>query len=174
MTVTSRISLRIEGLRTIASAGGIPELDLPYQAALAAVLADGDSLDEADEVWFGVFGIAAGESTTFDLQSLQQRDPTGATIRTVSFDEIKAGAIVETSDSDTGGTLTIGNATSDAWAGTSCLLDDATYTKSIESGDGRFWTSRNGATVDATHKNLKLAAADQVCSGYVMLIGVAS
>ena len=129
--LTATTSLEHSAKRTV----GMDKGEQTWTSTLTSqrTWADGTGTGAAQDVFCVTRTITAAAFENLDLTSLTQDDDDGTTVRTVTFVQIKAIMIKNTTAAGTGGYLVVGGGTdnagaADAWTGTAgqgWLVDDS-------------------------------------------------
>lgn len=137
-------------------------MDLTYQLELE----DGVSTDQADVLWHDTRQIAASSADTINLKSLT------AAFGAVAFAKVKHLSIYNRSATRT---LTVGAASSTAWAGP---FGSAANTLSVQPGETKVLINTGiGYSVTSSTNNLKIAnnsASSIACSYDIIIAGTSS
>jgi len=134
-------------------------------------LLDGYCWNQGEAVWFAEDqSLADAASTTLDLRALT-RDIFGSTL-TVTLVDVRGILIVNAAVAADSGTLIVGDAASNEWS--ACFGADGD-TLEVPSGSPMMLTNvRHGWDVDATNKDLKLAASGGDLTYHIAIIGATS
>lgn len=164
MSVTAKVSLKVEGLEALAQDLG--SKNFPFLKSLLLQFDDGSGLNQISKVYADLFSVAQSINTDIDLNP----GPTGA-FGAVVFTALKG--IIITADSTNPNNLTIGNVTN----GITSPFGAATQSQLV--APGGFYANLNpqaaGWPVSAgTADLLRIASAATVgtYSGAVILLGI--
>lgn len=158
---TTNLQLQIDTGETVTSGIGTAKYPLPY--LYQEQLTDGTGANKAQKVVSVSGSVTDGAPVTHDLTAIV------GPFATVAFSKLKAIVVENTDDTDA---LDVGGAGSNALAGAGGPLKDPTDIAPVPAGAAvAFLHPGTGYTVDATHKNLQIAAQSGTVAYKLLLIG---